>query len=257
MTLIADTFAVAKRPLLIPFLASGFPRADLTLPLLHAVADAGADIIELGVPFSDPMADGPAIQRAYKKALAGGMSLDKVLSITAEFRRQNTKVPLVLMGYANSFWRRQRFAEEAAKAGVNGLIVVDLDDIDRPRWQQEMAAADIDLIPLLSPTSTLERQQKIVADATGFVYYITLKGVTGAHHIAVDDVLSQISTLKGKTPIVAGFGVRTKEDAQQLATGSDGVVIGSRLIEIAEENADGGIAEISAFIADIASAISS
>ena len=219
MTLIADTFArVSGRPLLIPFLAVGFPHADLTLPLLSAVADAGADMIELGVPFSDPMADGPAIQRAYEKSLENGMNLDKTLAIAAEFRLRNTQTPLVLMGYSNTFFRHKQFVDSIAHVGINGLIVVDLDDSERTVWRQKLAASEIDLISLLAPTSSPERQKKILADSAGFVYYITLKGVTGARHLAATDVSEKIIDLKKQTttPIVAGFGCAHKSGRAKI-----------------------------------------
>ena len=218
MTLIADTFArVSGRPLLIPFLAVGFPHADLTLPLLSAVADAGADMIELGVPFSDPMADGPAIQRAYEKSLENGMNLDKTLAIAAEFRLRNTQTPLVLMGYSNTFFRHKQFVDSIAHVGINGLIVVDLDDSERTVWRQKLAASEIDLISLLAPTSSPERQKKILADSAGFVYYITLKGVTGARHLAATDVSEKIIDLKSKrqrrlSPVSACAQKRTRKN---------------------------------------------
>lgn len=225
-----------KKAALLAFVTAGFPRADSTPRVLSSLAAAGADILEIGVPFSDPTADGAAIQRTSEIALQNGMTLAGTLAAAAEFRAEHS-TPLVLMGYSNSFLNFaggiDRFAAAAREAGVNGVIVVDLADDERAKWKSSLAAFGVDMIHLVAPTTPEPRMREIVSDSRGFVYAISLKGVTGAAHIDADAARDYISAIRAaaQTPVAAGFGVRTPEQARALAEFADGVVIGSRLAE--------------------------
>ena len=234
-----------ERALLAAFMTAGFPGRDDTGDALEALA-AGADIIEVGAPFSDPAADGTAIQRASERALANGMTLRLALSQIRAFRaRRNT--PIVVMGYANSFLAHCRatndradlgvLAVDLAAAGVNGIIVVDLADSDADRWRPILRAAGVDLVSLVAPTTPAARVRAIAAKAEGFLYFVSLKGVTGAGHLDIESVAPQIARVRqiAAMPVAAGFGVRAPSQARELAAQADGVVVGSRFIEVVEE----------------------
>ena len=238
MSRIAATFARLageKRKALIPFITAGDPSPAITLPLMHAMVDAGVDIIELGVPFSDPMADGPVIQRSSERALKFGVGLNDVLSCVADFRKTNRATPVVLMGYANPIERMglKLFAERAAAAGVDGVLVVDYPPEESHTLVETMDAASIDVIYLLSPTSSPKRIKLVADTARGYIYYVSLKGVTGAGNIDTDEVGSMIAKIKSQTklPVGVGFGIRDGETAKRIARFADAVVIGSRLIQ--------------------------
>ena len=238
MSRIAATFARLageKRKALIPFITAGDPSPAITLPLMHAMVDAGVDIIELGVPFSDPMADGPVIQRSSERALKFGVGLNDVLSCVADFRKTNRATPVVLMGYANPIERMglKLFAERAAAAGVDGVLVVDYPPEESHTLVETMDAAGIDVIYLLSPTSSPARIKLVADTARGYIYYVSLKGVTGAGNIDTDEVASMIAKIKSHTtlPVGVGFGIRDGETAKRIASFADAVVIGSRLIQ--------------------------
>ena len=238
MSRIAATFARLageKRKALIPFITAGDPSPAITLPLMHAMVDAGVDIIELGVPFSDPMADGPVIQRSSERALKFGVGLNDVLSCVADFRKINHATPVVLMGYANPIERMgsKLFAERAAAAGVDGVLVVDYPPEESHTLVETMDAAGIDVIYLLSPTSSPARIKLVADTARGYIYYVSLKGVTGAGNIDTDEVGSMIAKIKSQTklPVGVGFGIRDGETAKRIARFADAVVIGSRLIQ--------------------------
>jgi len=193
MSRIAATFAALGeqgRRALVPFVTAGDPQPSVTVPLMHALVGAGANILELGVPFSDPMADGPVIQRASERALAAGMSLERVLAIVTEFRRDDSLTPVVLMGYLNPFEVAgyEKFAAAAAAAGVDGILTVDLPPEEADDFRAALRSHDIDLIFLLAPNSSEERIKRICAQASGFVYYVSLKGVTGAGHLDAAEV---------------------------------------------------------------------
>jgi tryptophan synthase alpha chain len=265
MSRIAQTFARLageKRKALIPFVTAGDPSPQITVPLMHAMVDAGADIIELGVPFSDPMADGPVIQRSSERALKFGVGLNDVLSYVSEFRKTNQLTPVVLMGYANPIERigMQVFAECAATAGVDGVLVVDYPPEESHELLATMDAAGIDVIYLLSPTSSPARI-KLVADAArGYIYYVSLKGVSGAANIDTGDVESMIAKIKSQTslPVGVGFGIRDGETAKRIARFADAVVIGSRLIEEMEASMPDTAAEkVGALLKDIRLAMDS
>ena len=220
---------------LIPFITAGDPHPSRTVALMHALVDGGADIIELGVPFSDPMADGPVIQRASERALAHGVSLADVLAMVAEFRKDDGTTPVVLMGYLNPVLRYgfARFAADAARAGVDGVLTVDCP----PHAAGELAGAlkgeGLDPVFLIAPTTTEERVAEIARHATGYVYYVSLNGVTGAGNLDIDAVAGKIAALRRHItlPIGVGFGIRDAETARALSTAAAAIIVGSRLVQ--------------------------
>lgn len=225
----------AGRKALIMFVTAGDPEPALTVPLMHALADSGADILELGVPFSDPMADGPVIQRASERALARGVGLRDVLGMVREFRAKNGDTPIVLMGYANPIeaMGTERFIAEAKAAGVDGLIVVDYPPEECGAFAALAKKNGIDPIFLLAPTSTNERIEEVARVGSGFIYYVSLRGVTGSGHLDVDEVLARLPKIRAATrlPVGVGFGIRDAESARRISRGADAVVIASRLIQ--------------------------
>jgi tryptophan synthase alpha chain len=243
MSRISQTFERLKaqgRKALIPFITAGDPDAALTLPLMHTLVEAGADIIELGVPFSDPMADGPTIQRASERALAKGMGMKKVLAIVSAFRQKNEETPVVLMGYANPVEAMgvKIFAAAARDAGVDGVLVVDYPPEESAEFSAAMKACGLDPIFLLAPTSTEERIAGTAKVASGYVYYVSLKGVTGSAALDVDAVAARLPAIREKTglPVGVGFGIRDAETAGKIARIADAVVVGSRIIEEIEKS---------------------
>jgi tryptophan synthase alpha chain len=248
------------RKALIPFITAGDPDAALTVPLMRALVDAGADIIELGVPFSDPMADGPTIQRASERALARGMRLRKVLELVAEFRKADAATPVVLMGYANPIEAMglDRFAAAAAAAGVDGVLVVDYPPEEAATFGAAIKANGMDPIFLLAPTSTAARIAQVAEIASGYVYYVSLAGVTGSGALNVDEVAARLPAIRARTglPVGVGFGIRDAATARRIAGFADAVVVGSRIIEeIEKSTANGDVtsacANVRALVADI------
>ncbi len=238
MSRIQTTFAALAaqgRKALIPFITAGDPDPDLSLPLMRALVAGGADIIELGVPFSDPMADGPTIQRASERALAHGMSLRRVLALVQEFRKENAMTPVVLMGYANPVeaYGVEAFARDAREAGVDGVLVVDYPPEECADFSAVMKRADIDPIFLLAPTSTEKRYDEVAQIGSGYIYYVSLKGVTGSGNLDLDEVARRIPLIREKVgmPVGVGFGIRDGATAARIAAVADAVVIGSRIIE--------------------------
>ncbi|MEO8102553.1 MAG: tryptophan synthase subunit alpha [Betaproteobacteria bacterium] len=238
MSRISNTFASLKqegRKALIPFVTAGDPSPAMTVPLMHALVASGVDVIELGVPFSDPMADGPVIQRSSERALKFGVGLNDVLAYVSEFRRANQSTPVVLMGYANPIERMglKAFAERARSAGVDGVLVVDYPPEESTQLLETMDAAGIDTIYLLSPTSSAARIKLVCETARGYIYYVSLKGVTGAGNIDTAGVAAMIARIKAQTglPVGVGFGIRDGETARRIAGFADAVVIGSRIIQ--------------------------
>nr|VFK41760.1 MAG: tryptophan synthase alpha chain [Candidatus Kentron sp. TC] len=227
---------------LISFVTAGDPNPETTAPLLHGLVAAGSDIIELGAPFSDPMADGPVIQRASERALAAGMTLKGVLEIAKEFRARDDKTPLVLMGYANPIevMGYGQFAMEANGAGVDGVLTVDLPLEEAKPLLEAIGEYDMDPIFLLAPNTGLERIARISAQGSGFLYYVSLKGVTGATNLDIDSVARNLSKIRRLTPlpIGVGFGVKDGESAARVAEIADAVVIGSVLVSRVEELAE-------------------
>lgn len=237
MSRIASCFAAlrnAGRKALIPYTTAGDPNPRVTVPLLHALVEAGADIIELGVPFSDPMADGPVIQQACERALAHHVSLRQVLEMVREFRRDNTTTPLVLMGYLNpvEVMGYTAFAAAAAQAGVDGVLMVDLPPEEGHDLVEKLREHEVDPIFLLAPTTVTERLKKICATASGFVYYVSLKGVTGAANLDIKAVSNKVNEIRTFTtlPIGVGFGIRDGVSAAAVAAVADAVVVGSALV---------------------------
>ena len=222
---------------LIPFITAGDPDLPTTAELIKVLAGAGADLIELGVPFSDPMADGPTIQAASERALAGGTTLVKILELVAAVRRE-TSIPLVLMGYYNPVFRygAERFAQDAARAGVDALLLVDLPPEEVGEISAAMQAAGLALITLLAPTTPRERMRQLAATAQGYIYYVSMTGVTGAQKISPADIRAAVEELKTMTavPVGVGFGITTAEDAASVGKFADGVVVGSALVRIIE-----------------------
>ncbi len=230
------------RKALIPYVTAGFPQADVTPALMHAMVEAGADVIELGVPFSDPMADGPVIQKAGERALAQGVGTLQVLQMVRAFRQRNDTTPVVLMGYANPVERYDLrhgpggFIRDCASAGVDGLLIVDYPPEECEQFAAELRAQGLDLIFLLAPTSTDARMAQIARVASGYVYYVSLKGVTGAGHLdtaAVEQMLPRIRA-HVKVPVGVGFGIRDAETARAIGRVADAVVIGTKLIQVIE-----------------------
>lgn len=245
MSRIASTFATLKaqnKKALIPFVTAGFPFADITPDLMHHMVQGGADLIELGVPFSDPCADGPVIQKAGEKALALGVGMTQVLQMVRHFREKDTRTPVVLMGYANPIEAynlrsaSNTFAQDAAAAGVDGVLVVDYPPEESHDFAAQLRQHGLDLIFLLAPTSTTERMEKIAKIATGYVYYVSLKGVTGAANLDLGTVNQMLDTIRQHVhiPVGVGFGIRDAATAQAVGRTADAVVIGSKLIELLE-----------------------
>jgi len=255
-----DALAAAGRKGLIPYIAAGDPAPDMTVPLMHALAEAGCDVIELGVPFSDPMADGPVIQRATERAIKKGVSLRQSLGFVADFRKRDTATPVVLMGYANPIEHlgRAEFAKQAAAAGVDGVLVVDYPPEECEEFAADMRGHGIDPIFLLAPTSTDDRIERVAAVASGYIYYVSLKGITGAGHLDVDAVAARIPSIRARAdvPVGVGFGIRDAASAQAVARVADAVVIGSRIIEELENTPrEQAVAAVTALITDIRRAI--
>jgi len=224
----------SNRRALIPYVTAGDPEPSVTVPLMHAMVEAGADIIELGVPFSDPMADGPVIQAACERALMHHVSLHDVLAMVREFRGRDPHTPVVLMGYLNpiEIMGYEAFAEAARAAGLDGLLTVDLPPEEAGDVVPVLRAHDIDPIFLIAPTTTADRIGRICEAASGFVYYVSLKGVTGAATLDIDSVAAKLSQIRAATqlPVGVGFGIKDAESAARVAEIADAVVIGSAIV---------------------------
>lgn len=222
------------RVALIPFVTAGDPGPDVTVPLMHAMVQAGADIIELGVPFSDPMADGPVIQRASERALEHGISLRDVLGMVRRFREQDQETPVVLMGYLNPIevMGYDAFALAASDAGVDGVLTVDLPPEEADELLAVLRPREIDPIFLIAPTSSEARFQRICDAASGFVYYVSVKGITGSSHLAVGEVAAKTAQIRKHTnlPVGVGFGIKDADTAQAVAQVADAVIVGSVLV---------------------------
>lgn len=227
-----------ERKNLVVFITAGDPDLAQTEALMHTLVDAGVDVIELGVPFSDPMADGPVIQRASERAVAQGVGLRDVLALVTRFRAQNTATPVVLMGYANPIEHmgQQTFIDEAARAGVDGALVVDYPPEESVEFARQANAAGVNVIYLVAPTTTDARMAATAQVASGFIYYVSLKGVTGAGTLDTAEVARKVAHLRGFSDlsINVGFGISNAEDARAVAQTADGVVIGSKIIQLIE-----------------------
>ena len=243
MSRLAATFeqlAKSGRKALIPFVTAGDPTPDFTLSLMHEMVKAGVDVIELGVPFSDPMADGPVIQRASERALGHKMSLTKTLALATEFRKTNQQTPVVLMGYLNPIEAMgyEVFANAAQRADIDGVLTVDLPPEEGEQCVALLKERGVDTIFLLAPNSSDERIEKMSAVGSGYLYYVSLKGVTGAGHLNATDVENKLKQIKSitKLPVGIGFGVKDAETAKTISALGDGVVVGSALISKIENN---------------------
>jgi tryptophan synthase alpha chain len=253
-----------RRTALIPYVTAGDPFADATPEILHALVDGGADVLELGVPFSDPMADGPVIQKASERALARGVGLAQVLQTVQRFRARDPDTPLVLMGYANPIERYDQrhgagaFVEAAAAAGVDGVLVVDYPPEESEAFAGALRAKGLDPIFLLAPTSTEARMREVGRLASGYVYYVSLKGVTGAGHLDTAGVADAVPRIRRhvSVPVGVGFGIRDAGSACAVARVADAVVIGTRLVQILEEQPRDNVAAAGrAFMAGIRAAL--
>lgn len=252
----------ARRTALIPFITAGDPTPDFTVPALHALVEAGADIIELGVPFSDPMADGPVIQKASERALIHKMSLRRVLELVKQFREKDQTTPVVLMGYLNPIecMGYRTFTEQAALAGVDGVLTVDLPPEESADFAPLMREAGLDTIYLLAPNSTEERIRSMARLGSGYLYYVSLKGVTGASNLDMAEVQTKLGEIRALTdlPIGVGFGVKNAETAGELARFADAIVVGSALVNSIEAHPGEptlALSEITALIRSMRSAM--
>ena len=251
----------ARRKALIPYITAGDPSPRMTVPLLHALVEAGADIVELGVPFSDPMADGPVIQRSGERALKHGVGLGDVLAMVRDFRGRDTTTPIALMGYANPVEAMgvENFIGAAKIAGVDGVIVVDYPPEECEQFAALAKKNDIDPIFLLAPTSTDKRIDDVARCGSGYLYYVSLRGVTGATHVDFSEVSKRIPQIRAATklPIGVGFGIRDAESARRVAETADAVVIGSRLIQEIEAAPAEALARVKSFLRPIRQALDS
>ena len=256
-----EALAKANRKALVPFITAGDPSLEATVPVMHALVRAGADVIELGVPFSDPMADGPSIQRSSERAIERGAGLRYVLRCVASFRESDADTPVVLMGYLNpiEILGADAFARDAAAAGVDGVLLVDLPPEEAGPNRAAFNAAGLDLISLAAPTTTEERLARLASESQGYLYYVSFAGVTGGSQLDVTDVLKRAGDLRAraKVPVLVGFGIRDAASAAALAPAADGVVVGSALVD-ALAGADGpenAAARAEAFLAPLRRAL--
>jgi tryptophan synthase alpha chain len=245
---IAERFrqlAQQRRKALIPYIVAGDPTREFTVPLMHRLVDSGADIIELGVPFSDPMAEGPVIQLGHERALAHGTTLRDALEMVREFRLTDATTPVLLMGYANPVMHMgyARFADSAASVGLDALLTVDIPPEEVEGVNTELRRVDLDNIFLVAPTTPEERIARIVEHASGFIYYVSLKGVTGAGHLDTGEIGDRVAAIRrhSNLPVAVGFGIKDAASAQTIAAAADGVVVGSALVNaIAQALGSGG-----------------
>jgi tryptophan synthase alpha chain len=255
-----NDLAAKNRAALVTFVTAGDPDPETSFRILKGLPEAGADVIELGMPFTDPMADGPAIQAASRRALAAGVTMETTLDLVRRFREHDDATPIVLMGYYNPIYHRtvERFLKEATAAGVDGLIVVDLPPEEDDELCVPARAAGLDFIRLATPTTDEKRLPAVLANTAGFLYYVAIAGITGTRSAAADDVDRAVARLKGATtlPVAVGFGVKTAEQAAEIARVADGVVVGSAIVETIADAAPGTAAAAAhAFVATLADGV--
>ena len=269
MSRLGDRFSLLRdegRGGLVTFITAGDPTGVISAEILSGLPSAGADIIELGMPFTDPMADGPSIELASGRALANGQDMGKTLSLVSDFRKQDDLTPIVLMGYYNPIYAygREKFSNDAVAAGVDGLIMVDLPPEEEEEYRPFGAAAGIDIVRLIAPTSTDHRIATLVENASGFVYYVSVRGITGTTSAAKRDIVSNVGRIRAHTdlPIAVGFGIRTPQQAAEVAAIADAAVVGTAIVEKiankldAQGNPSRGIVEETLdFVSDLASAV--
>lgn len=243
MSRIRDRFEQLKqagRKALIPYLTAGDPNPEFTVPLMHAMVKAGADILELGVPFSDPMAEGPVIQHAMERALEHGLGLHQIIDMVAKFRTEDATTPVLLMGYLNpvEVMGYENFVKRATAAGIDGVLLVDLPPEEAEDLLKHARAHQLDVVFLVSPTTTDTRMAAIAKASSGFVYYVSLKGVTGAGHLDTEAVRQRVAKIKSLTdlPVGVGFGIKDGDSAKTIAAVADAVVVGSALVRLVEAN---------------------
>ena len=254
--------ADGNKKALVAYIVAGDPTPELTVPLMHTLAEAGVDVIELGMPFSDPEAEGPVIQLAHERALAHGVSLRDCLTMASEFRRKDQRTPIVLMGYLNPIESMgyERFAEQARAAGISGTIIVNLPPEEAGELNALFARHGIDPVYLLAPTTTDERAEAVCRASRGFVYYVSLKGTTGASNLDINDVAEKLARFKkiSRLPILAGFGVSDGRSARSVAEIADGVVVGSAIVKRMAEHRDEPdrlLRSVKQFVSDLRAAI--
>jgi tryptophan synthase alpha chain len=251
---------------LVTFVTAGDPTFDVSSELLAGLPGAGADIIELGMPFTDPMADGPSIELASGRALAGGQEMSKTLAMVTTFRQVDADTPIVLMGYYNPIYNYglEEFARDAAGAGVDGLIIVDLPPEEEDEFSVFSKAAGIDIVRLIAPTSTDDRIGTLVENASGFLYYVSVRGITGTRSATADEIAQNVARIRKQTdlPVAVGFGIRTPEQAAEVATVSDAAVVGSAIVEHVAAGLDGNgkpsaglVSDTLAFVSDLSAAV--
>jgi tryptophan synthase alpha chain len=262
MSRLAAKFAALKkegRAAFVPFITAGDPDMETSFAILEKLPAAGADVIELGMPFTDPMADGPAVQASSVRALKAGASMVKVLEMVKKFRRTDKDTPIVLMGYYNPIhaYGTARFARDVAAAGVDGLIVVDLPVEEDEVLRLPAATQGVDLIRFVTPTTDDARLKRIVADASGYLYYVSVAGVTGTKAVPEEEVRAAIARVRAATslPCTVGFGIRSKEQADAIAKVADGVVVGSAIVSKVAANLEGGREKVIAEVLALATAL--
>ncbi len=261
MSRIASAFTAAdgsRKKAFIPFITCGDPTLDVTEEAVVAMAEAGADLIELGIPFSDPTAEGPVIQEANIRALAGGVTTDDVFALVARIRERGVEVPMVFMTYANVLFSYglERFAANAAKAGIDGVIVPDVPHEEKPEFAEPLAAEGLELVSLIAPTSH-ERIRKIASDAAGFVYCVSSLGVTGVRSEITTDISAMVELVRSATdvPCAVGFGISTPEQAANMAAKSDGAIVGSAIIKILAQYGADAVPHVADYVRQMADAV--
>ncbi len=254
-----EALRASGRKGLVPFITAGDPSLEATVPVMHALVQAGADAIELGVPFSDPMADGPVIQRSSERALARGAGLRFVLDCVRRFRVDDAETPVVLMGYLNpvEILGIDVFVDRAAQAGVDGMLLVDLPPEEAADYRSAFAANGLVLISLAAPTTSLERLERLCAQADGYLYYVSYAGVTGATQLDIDDVQRHLEQVRAvaRVPVFAGFGIRDAESAAAVARHADGVVVGSALVATMTQSEHNPATQAEAFLRPLRAAL--
>lgn len=259
MSVLEKTFENIKaqgRKALIPYIMAGDPDLKVSADLLKSLPEAGADVIELGMPFTDPMADGPVIQNAARRALANKVGMADVLDLIREFRKDNTQTPIILMGYFNPLmaYGVERFCQDASQAGVNGLLIVDIPPEESAELWPYARKAGLDIIRMITPTTKDKRLDTVLKETSGFLYYVSITGITGTASAMPDKIASHIDQIRGKTNLatVVGFGIKTADDARAMGAVSDGVVVGSALIKALE---DSGIESVLKILRDLKAAL--
>ena len=244
------------RKAFVAYIVSGDPRPAVTLPALHALVEEGVDMIELGIPFSDPMAEGPAIQRGHERALGHGVSLTTTLQLVRQFRETDQNTPVILMGYANPIERMGHdvFTQQASAAGIDGVLTVDLPPEEGCDFHDRLRESALETVYLLAPTTTRGRINRIVSAAGGFIYYVSLKGVTGAEHLDLASVEAKVAEIRQMTdlPLCVGFGIKDGRSAQAIARCADGVVVGSVFVDKMGALADAGDDAVIAAVRELA-----